>query len=78
MTENKLKTSKPTAFSPRKSKTQGQMCLKSPDLSHGFFIAATKAPIKPTLKAMKTFLLETDRAPIRSSLITFGCYRCAV
>jgi len=36
------------------------------------FIAATKAPIKPTLKAMKTFLLETDRALIRSSLITFG------
>lgn len=38
---------------------------------HMAFIAAIIAPIKPTLKAMKTFLLETDRALIRSSLITF-------
>lgn len=28
--------SEQTAFSLRKSKPQGQLCLKSPDLSHGF------------------------------------------
>lgn len=32
----RVKVSKPTAFSLRKSKAQGQLCLKSPDLSHGF------------------------------------------